>query len=101
MTLSEALAQVDLQEGQTYDCVVNGKRVTVRVAPRSSIAPSVRYDESDVMLDPWCELPSQEKSISNAKVRWGKLPIDIPKFHPKTIRSKSNDLLKTGRRSTG
>jgi hypothetical protein len=80
MTLSEALAQVDLEEGHTYDCVVNGKRVTVRVAPRSAIAPSARYDESDVMLDPWCELPPQGKPIPNVTVRWGELPIDIPEI---------------------
>ena len=63
MTLVEALAQVELEVGQTYACIVNGKRVTVRVAPPSAIAPSARYDESDVMLDPWCELPSQGKPI--------------------------------------
>lgn len=80
MTITEALAQVDLEPGRTYDCVVNGKSVTVRVAPRSSIAPSARYDESDVMLDPWCELPSQGKPIPNVTVKWGKLPIDIPIF---------------------
>ena len=78
MTLAEALSQVTLETGCTYDCVVNGKRVIVRVAPRSAIAPSARYDESDVMLDPWCELPSQGKPIRGGKVRMGKLPLDIP-----------------------
>ncbi|MCI0357989.1 MAG: hypothetical protein L0211_05875 [Planctomycetaceae bacterium] len=78
MTLAEALSQVELEAGRTYDCVVNGKRVTVRVVPAGAIAPSARYDESDVMLDPWCELPSQGKVIPNAKVRWGELPVDIP-----------------------
>ena len=78
MTLAEALSQVELETGRTYDCVVNGKRVIVRVAPRSAIAPSARYDESDVMLDPWCELPPQGKRIPGGNVRIGKLPIDIP-----------------------
>ncbi len=80
MTLAEALAQVDLELGRTYDCVVNGKRVTVRVAPPSSVAPSACYDESDVMLDSWCELPSQGTPIPNVTVRWGNLPIDIPEI---------------------
>jgi hypothetical protein len=80
MTLAEALAQVELEEGRSYDCIVNGKRVTVRVAPRSAIAPSARYDESDAMLDPWCELPSQGKREPAVHVRLGKIPIDIPEI---------------------
>ena len=52
MTLAEALAQVDLEPGRTYSCLVNGKRVTVRVVPASALEPAARYDESDVMLDP-------------------------------------------------
>jgi len=80
MTLAEALAQVELEEGRSYDCIVNGKRVTVRVAPKSFIAPSARYDESDVMLDPWIELPQQGKPIPNVQLKWGKLPIDIPEI---------------------
>ena len=78
MTLAEALSQVELETGRTYDCVVNGKRVIVRVAPPSAIAPSARYEESDVMLDPWCELPPQGKRIPAVNVRMGKLPLDIP-----------------------
>jgi hypothetical protein len=78
MTLAEALAQVDLEPGKTYDCVVGGKRVTVRVAAGSVTQPASRYDESDVMLDPWCDLPSQGKRVTPASVRRGRLPIDIP-----------------------
>jgi hypothetical protein len=80
MTLAEALAQVNLETGRTYDCVVNGKHVTVRVVPAGTLGPSARYDESDVMLDPWCELPSQGKRIPAVNVRVGKLPIDIPEI---------------------
>ena len=57
MTLAEALAQVQLEPGQTYACSVNGKRVTVRVAPKDAPLAVSRYDESDVMLDAWCDLP--------------------------------------------
>jgi len=78
MTLAEALANVELEAGKTYDCLVNGNRVTVHVTPASRVSPAARYDESDVMLDPWCDLPSQGKPIPNVRLRWGKLPVDIP-----------------------
>jgi hypothetical protein len=57
MTLAEALAQVHLEAGRTYDCEVNGQRVTVRVGIPSSAEPAARYDDSDVMIDPWTEFP--------------------------------------------
>ena len=84
MTLADALANVELEEGVTYGCLVNGKQVTVRVAPASSIAPSARYDESDVMLDAWCDLPSQGKRVPvrPEDVTFGKLPIAIPYIPP-------------------
>jgi hypothetical protein len=80
MTLAEALAQVDLEAGRTYDCVVNDKRITVCVVPAGTIGPSARYDESDVMLDPWCELPPQGRRVPAVNVKFGKLPIDIPEI---------------------
>jgi hypothetical protein len=80
MTLAEALANVELEAGKTYDCLVNGNHVTVHVTPASRISPAARYDESDVMLDPWCELPSQGVRIPNARFRLGKLPLDIPEI---------------------
>jgi hypothetical protein len=82
MTLAEALAQVDLEPGRTYDCVVKGQRVTVRVVPAGTIGPAARYDESDVMLDAWCDLQSPGKLIRvpAENVKMGKLPIDIPEI---------------------
>ncbi|MCU0880039.1 MAG: hypothetical protein MUF06_19895 [Pirellulaceae bacterium] len=80
MTLAEALAQVDLEPGRTYDCVVKGQRVTVRVVPAGTIGPAARYDESDVMLDAWCDLKSEGTTIPNAQARWGQIPIDIPEI---------------------
>jgi hypothetical protein len=77
MTLAEALAQVDLEAGRTYDCVVNGKRITVQVFPGTGIRAAARFDESDIMLDPWCDLPPQGTRIEVDVVR-GKLPISIP-----------------------
>jgi hypothetical protein len=78
MTLAEALAQVQLEPGQTYACSVNGKQVTVRVAPKDAPLAVSRYNESDVMLDAWCDLPSQGTPTRVLKVTPGTLPIDIP-----------------------
>ena len=80
MTLAEALEQVDLEPGRTYDCVVKGQRITVRVVPAGTMGPAARYDESDVMLDAWCDLKSEGIAIPNAQVRWGQIPIEIPEI---------------------
>jgi hypothetical protein len=80
MTLAEALAHVELEPGRTYDCVVKGQRVMVRVVPSETITPAARYDESDVMLDAWCDLQPQGKLIRGGRVRMGEIPIDIPEI---------------------
>lgn len=80
MTLAEALAQVDLEAGRTYGCVVNGNRVTIRVASLEESLPAAVYDESDVMLDAWCELPPQGEEVPAANVRFGELPLDLPEI---------------------
>jgi hypothetical protein len=80
MTLAEALANVELEAGKKYHCVVKGKPVTIEVAPASQIAPSAAYDESDVMLDAWCGLPSQGRREPAVNVRIGKIPLDIPEI---------------------
>src|SRR4051794_31467832 len=63
-TLAEALAKVELEAGKTYACIFNGKRVTLRVAGPEENLPAARDDESDVMLDPWIELPLQGTPLS-------------------------------------
>jgi len=57
LSLVEALGQVDLEPGRVYRCHVKGKCIEVRVLEAGEALPSARYDESDVMLDPWVELP--------------------------------------------
>jgi len=52
MTLAEALSHVNLEAGQTYECVVNGKQVTVRVASQNDELTAARYDESDGVPPP-------------------------------------------------
>jgi hypothetical protein len=57
LSLSEALAQTKLEAGRIYRCEVKGQLVELRVLGPASKQPVSAYDESDVMLDPWIELP--------------------------------------------
>jgi hypothetical protein len=63
VSLSEALGQVDLKAGQVYRCQVKGRWVELRVLDPIGVPPS-RYDESDVMLDPWLEFPLPASSVT-------------------------------------
>ena len=64
VSLEQALGQVDLEAGQVYRCRVKGHWVVVRVLEPGDVLPSTRYDESDVMLDPWVEFPLTGKRIT-------------------------------------
>ncbi len=80
LTLVEALGQVDLEEGQVYRCQVKGHWVELRVLGPAEVQPSAGYDESDVMLDPWVELP-RPKSAIRLRARRGSLPLpDVPEI---------------------
>jgi hypothetical protein len=80
MTLVEALGQVDLQEGQVYRCHVNGHWVELRVLKPEEARPVARFDESDVMLDPWVELPRPTSKLT-VRARRGTLPLpDVPEI---------------------
>ena len=57
VSLAEALKDVELHERQVYHCLVNGQRVEVRVLGPKGVTQPARFDESDVMLDPWIEFP--------------------------------------------
>jgi hypothetical protein len=63
MSLPEALKGVDLKEGQTYRCQVNGLLVEVRVlgpAPQQGMVPQPATPGtsiSDTMLDVFVDLP--------------------------------------------
>jgi len=81
--LVEALEQVDLEVGRTYRYHVKGRVVELRVLEAGSpaLAPA-RIDESDIMLEPWVELPRPTGGVC-LHVKPGKLPPpdipDIPK----------------------
>jgi hypothetical protein len=64
VSLEDALGQVDLEAGQIYHCRVNGQWVVVRVLEPGEVPLSTRYDESDVMLDPWVEFPLSGERIT-------------------------------------
>ena len=76
IALADALADVDLQVGQTYHCEVHGRQVELRVLEKSET--STGLSEDDVMLDPWCELPSPKAIRTHSVRRVERLPYDIP-----------------------
>jgi hypothetical protein len=80
--LAEALGQVDLEAGQVYRCQVKGHWVELRVLGPAGVEPSARFDESDVMLDPWVEFPLPESGITVVG-EFGPLPPpDAPEIPP-------------------
>lgn len=80
ISLADALRKVDLQGGHVYQCQVGRFRVEVRVdetVPRLVPAP---VEVSDVMLDPWTDLPApQSVAILQATPGPPLLP-DLPDF---------------------
>jgi hypothetical protein len=82
LTLVEALGQVDLQEGHVYRCHVNGHWVEVRVRATSEDPKAAGIDDSDVMLDPWVELPAPTSGIF-VRARLGALPLPDPPEIPR------------------
>ena len=80
MTLVEALGQVDLQEGQVYQCYVKGRWVELRMLKPNEVRPVATFDPSDVMLDAWVELPSPTSKLT-VRARRGTLPLpDVPEI---------------------
>ena len=83
LSLVEALQQVDLnfEVGQSYRCEVQGKVVEVRVLDEL-LARSDGIDESEIMLDPWVELPPPQAD-RRIRVRLrpdARLPVDVPEI---------------------
>jgi hypothetical protein len=71
--LAEALQQVDLEVGRTYRCRVKGHWVEVRVLLDRQSAEAPTVPESDIMLDPWVELPGPTGG-KRVACKPGKLP---------------------------
>lgn len=78
MPLAEALEQVDLDVGRTYCCQVKGRWVQVRVLESEPPRLAKPYSASDMMLDPWVELPGAMPVHIRAIRRDVHLPFDVP-----------------------
>ena len=78
IALADALVDVDLEVGQTYHCEVHGRQVELRVLAKPETSRGL--SEDDVMLDPWCELPSPPAVgvLSSRLVE--RLPFDVPEI---------------------
>jgi hypothetical protein len=57
ISLSDALQQVNLEIGHVYECRVGGLFVKVIVGDKYIGPLPAPMVESDVMLDPWTDLP--------------------------------------------
>jgi hypothetical protein len=79
VSLAEASGQVDLEAGQVYRCPVKGRWVELRVWDPVQGSPS-RWDESDVMLDPWAELPLPASGITGVGEFGPFPPPDVPEI---------------------
>jgi hypothetical protein len=77
LSLVEALAQTELEAGRVYHCEVKGQLIELRVLG-PAVAPEVSvYSESDVMLDPWVNLPRPIPKFSTTGER-GPVPLPAP-----------------------
>lgn len=60
LSLVDALQQVKLEAGRTYQCRVGQLRVQVRVEEDALDILPTPLEPSDVMLDPWTDLPAPQ-----------------------------------------
>jgi hypothetical protein len=81
LSIAEALEQVELEPGRVYSCQVKGHWIELRVLP-PGVDPKSTVDESDIMLDPWVELPRPRSGIY-VRAKRGTLPLpDVPEIPP-------------------
>lgn len=59
-SLATALQEVELEAGRVYHCRVGRLRVEVRVEETTSDLLPTPLEASDVMLDPWTDLPTPQ-----------------------------------------
>jgi hypothetical protein len=82
LSLAEALGQVEFEPGRVYRCHVNGNWIELRVLEPQEPppVPSSPFDGSDIMLDPWVELPQPTSGI-RLRTRSGSVPLpDVPEI---------------------
>ena len=80
VSLTEALRDVDLQPGQTYRCEVRRHNVELRVLARQANRDDCESEipATDVMLEPWLELPELACRATGVSRLTPSLPPDIP-----------------------
>jgi hypothetical protein len=88
ISLADALEEVELEPGHTYECDVRGQHVVVRVLSErpSTSQPATPPDEAsaldpnDIRLDAWRELPAP-RSLGTVPSRLvDHIPFDIPEM---------------------
>jgi hypothetical protein len=78
IALADALSQLELEPGRTYRCQVKGRWVELRVLEGNPPELAKPYSMTDVMLDPWVELPGPT-ATTIVRARVGiPLPFDVP-----------------------
>lgn len=77
LSLVEALEHVDLEPGRVYFCEVKGQKVELRVLKSPDPRNLPVFDESDVMLDPWVELPQPSPRFT-VLGEFGAIPLPDP-----------------------
>ena len=60
ISIADALRQVDLRAGGVYQCQIGRFRVEVRVEETNSALLPTSLESSDIMLDPWTDLPAPQ-----------------------------------------
>jgi hypothetical protein len=79
LSIAEALEQVELEPGRVYSCQVRGHWVELRVL-KPGEDPKSLIDESDIMLDPWVELPPPKPTFCVVGKFRPLPPPDIPEM---------------------
>lgn len=76
-SLNEALAQLNLQPGETYQTTVNGCKIEVRALKTADAAAPIEEssDYADqTMLEPWFTIPFSTGGLI-VEARFGPLPL--------------------------
>lgn len=79
MQLAQALSQIELVPG-TYCCQVKGHWIEIHVRKDQPLLAKP-FDECDVMLDPWVDLPDIPATHRQKVTRRVSIPFDIPQIH--------------------
>jgi hypothetical protein len=82
MTLSvaEALENVALERGRTYRCQIKDHWIELRVLDRIAEGPASALAESDIIFEPWTELPAPSGGTLTPSRLAQPEPPDVPEI---------------------